>query len=163
MVRVETLSRARLAAEKDGHPTLESALKNVCRALETHAQPRSVAIALVVPHDIFLSSHKVIVLALVVNELATNAIKHAFGSSGGRVTIRAWQDAGTVHIVVDDDGREMLPHARLKGAGLGLRLESAQGLGLGLADQLTSSIGGRLIVPPPPSKAFEIRVQVDTR
>jgi two-component sensor histidine kinase len=103
------------------------------------------------------------VLALVVNELATNAIKHAFESSGGHVTIKAWQDTGTVLIVVDDDGLDLPPRARLKGAGLGLRLESAHGLGLGLADQLTNSIGGRLVVPPPPSKAFEIRVPAGAR
>jgi CRP-like cAMP-binding protein len=43
MERVETLTRARLAAEKDRHPTLSSALQNVCTALETHAQPRAVS------------------------------------------------------------------------------------------------------------------------
>lgn len=158
MERVETLTRARLAAEKDRHPTLHSALVNVCKALETHAEPRSVTISLDVSRDVVLTSRKVSVLALVVNELATNAIKHAFASSGGRVTIKAWQDADTAHIVVDDDGLDLPPRARLKGAGLGLRLQSAQGLGLGLAEQLTNSIGGSLVVPAPPSKAFEIHV-----
>lgn len=162
MERVETLARVRLAAEKERHPTLHSSLQNVCKALEAHAQPRSVSISLEVAPDVKLTARKVSVLTLVVNELATNAIKHAFESSGGRVTIKAWQDNDMVHIIVDDDGLDLPPRARLKGARLGLRLESMQGLGLGLADQLVTTLGGRLMAPPSSSKAFEIQVPADT-
>ena len=86
------------------------------------------------------------------NELATNAIKHAFeeGKSGHiRVTISR-NDSRDVIIIVDDDG---LPFPDANGNG--------EGLGLGLAKRLMASIGGLLIMPPKGLKVFELRLSVE--
>ena len=97
-----------------------------------------------------LSATQITTLALVVNELATNAIKHAFeeGKAGHvRVSIRR-DGARDVTVIVDDDG---LPFPEAA---------SGEGLGMGLAKRLMASIGGLLILPPAASKTFELRVPV---
>ena len=100
-----------------------------------------------------LSPHQITTLTLVVNELATNAIKHAFeeGKAGHiRVTISR-NGNRDVTIIVDDDG---LPFPE---AG-----DDRDGLGLGLAKRLMASIGGLLIMPPKGLKVFELQVPVES-
>ncbi|WP_443019564.1 ATP-binding protein [Sphingomonas phyllosphaerae] len=90
-------------------------------------------------------------LALVVNELTTNAIKHAFreGGSGIIRVMISRTGAGDLVIIVEDDG---VPFA---GA-----VDSNTGLGMGLSKRLMASIGGLFIPPPPGSKAFELRMPI---
>jgi two-component sensor histidine kinase len=162
MERVSVLAEARRMASNDQHPTLRSALSRVCEALDMHAEPRSVTISLDAPFDLPpLEPHEVVVVALAVNELATNALMHAFDeTTGGEVRIAASYQNGFIEIVVDDDGLPLPPRAIIPGPAVGIRLDSTKGLGLGLADQLMASVGGRLILPERPSKAFELRVPV---
>ena len=79
----------RTRAERDvpGAPAnvSQAALRQVCEALHAQAEPRSILISLEAKHEVQgLSPTQITTLALVVNELATNAIKHAFeeGKSG---------------------------------------------------------------------------------
>lgn len=60
-------------------------------------------------------------LGLVLNELVTNSLKHAFGEAGGviAVILAVNPDRGEGRLVVADNGRGMAP-ARRRGAGLGL-------------------------------------------
>jgi two-component sensor histidine kinase/PAS domain-containing protein len=84
-------------------------------------------------------------LALIVNELATNAIKHAFvGRDSGRVQIRATVRPRTPNgshqdlwVEVEDDGR-------------GYENEHLTGLGGRIADRLTAQLGGTLCRQPLP-------------
>jgi len=71
--------------------------------------------------------------ALVVNELVTNAIKHAFGNDGGtiRVGFALSAESGEACITVEDDGR-------------GMELPPKQGSGLKLVEAFARQIGGRL-------------------
>ena len=153
MERVSILARARSAMYRERPPTLQAALRQVCEALQAQAEPRAILISLEAAHEVHgLSAIQITTLALVVNELATNAIKHAFeeGKSGRiRLSIR-WNNTREVAILVDDDG---LPFPELTGNG--------DGLGMGLVKRLMASIGGLLIPPPPGSKLFELRVPVD--
>lgn len=151
--RVSILARARSAMHRDRPPSLEAALLQVCEALGAQAEPRSILISLEARHEVHgLSAPQITTLALVVNELTTNAIKHAFeeGESGHiRVTISR-NGNRDVTILVDDDG---LPFPETA---------NGEGLGMGLAKRLMASIGGLFIPPSPGSKVFELRVPIET-
>jgi two-component sensor histidine kinase len=150
MERVAILARARSALCRERPPSLEAAVRQVCEALQPQAEPRSVLISLEARYEVHdLSATHTTTLALVVNELTTNAIKHAFedGESGViRVSISR-NGGGDVTITVDDNGLPF-PEVTL----------SSEGLGMGLAKRLMASIGGLFIPPPAGSKAFELRV-----
>lgn len=153
MDRVSILARARSALHRDRPPSLEAALRQVCEALGAQAEPRSILISLEVHQEVRgLSAPQITTLALVVNELITNAIKHAFEEGGSghiRVTIRR-NGNRDVTVLVDDDG---LPFPETA---------SGEGLGMGLAKRLMASIGGLFIPPSPGSKVFELRVPLET-
>ncbi|MDP1826966.1 MAG: PAS domain S-box protein [Archangium sp.] len=55
--------------------------------------------------DIFLPLDRAIPCGLVINELLTNAFKHAFpGARGGTVWVRAVREGARLHLSVEDDG-----------------------------------------------------------
>lgn len=152
MERVSILARARNAMHRERQPSLEAALRQVCEALYAQAEPRGILISLQTGHEVHgLSPNQITTLALVVNELATNAIKHAFeeGKAGHIRVTTSRSGSHDVTVIVDDDG---LPFPDVNG----------EGLGLGLAKRLMASIGGLLIGPPKGLKVFELRVPVDS-
>lgn len=153
MERVAILARSRAALNRQRQQTVEEALSKVCDALRAQAELRSIHISLRVDGPIGgLSATRVTTLALVVNELATNAIKHAFEQGkSGRITIEAARTGRDVTVTVDDDG---LPYPDPTAA-------KRDGLGLGLARRLMASIDGLLIAPTPPGKMFTLRVPVE--
>ncbi|TPG15794.1 sensor histidine kinase [Sphingomonas koreensis] len=151
MERVAVLARARSTLNRDRHLTLQGALRQVCEALHAQAEPRSILVSLKVAQEVEgLSSTHITTLALVVNELATNAIKHAYEEGKtGQIQITLGRNAGNdVTVTVDDDG---LPFPDPKYA-------TGDGLGLGLVKRLMASIDGLFIMPSPGTKAFELRV-----
>ena len=81
------------------------------------------------PSEVYLSLNQAIPCALVLNELITNAFKHAFQEQEkGTVYISINNSAGnTIQISVKDDGR---------GIPDGVDLSNATGLGLKLTKQL---------------------------
>ena len=148
MERVSVLAHARRAMHQERQPTLETALSQVCKALHAQAEPRSILISLDATHDVHgLSAAQITILALVVNELATNAIKHAFEvEKSGHIYVSIVGKADCdVTILVDDDG---LPFPEPGG----------NGLGMGIAKRLMASIGGLFIPPPAGTKVFELSV-----
>ena len=81
-------------------------------SLETELEP------MLVPHE------TAVAVGIVVNELVTNACKHAFPEGGGGITVRARREAGEALIEVADDGRGY-PVGRPARSGLGTRLVTA--------------------------------------
>jgi two-component sensor histidine kinase len=152
MQRVAVLARARSALSDDAH-SLESALREVCKALHSQAEPRSVEMSLdIAPCAQSLSPSQILIITLVVNELATNAIKHAFESAvSGKISI-ALREHGPRHIavIVDDDGIPFPQPSDEPGR--------RKGLGLDLVIRLVASTGGILLMPSGGSKAFEMRI-----
>ncbi len=150
--RVGVLARARADMNREDPSDLRTALRQVCEALHAQAEPRAILVSMRVEREVDgLASKQVMTVALAVNELATNAIKHAFeeGQSGHvAITVRG-SDREAV-ILVDDDG---LPFPELEGRRGG-------GMGLELVKRLVASIGGIVIPPPSGTKIFEIRVPV---
>ena len=155
MERVSILARSRSAMHRERQVSLEAALRQVCEALHAQAQPRGILISMQVEREVHgLSPHQITTLSLVVNELATNAIKHAFeeGKSGHIRIVASGIRGCDVTVIVDDDG---LPFPELTSP-------VGDGLGLELAKRLMASIGGLFIGPPRGSKVFELRVPVES-
>ncbi|HOO73273.1 MAG TPA: PAS domain S-box protein [Spirochaetota bacterium] len=73
-------------------------------------------------------------LGLAVNELVTNALKHAFtGRNGGTVMVTLTKDAGDLLLSVHDNGRELPAD---------FDVEQSVGFGLRLVDMLARQLGG---------------------
>ena len=60
---------------------------------------------------------------LAVSEAVSNAVSHAFRDRPpGQVRVEAWLEAGSLHVVVSDDGDGMRPNLESTGLGLGIML-----------------------------------------
>ena len=151
--RVLILARCRSALHGQHTQGLETALRQVCEALQSQAELRGVLIRLRIRAVVAsLSEEQVTVLSLAINELVTNALKHAFAQGAtGTVTVSVADVGGQVTITVDDDG---LPFPPANDTGL----RRPGGLGLGLVGRLLASIGALIIPPGAGSKLFEIRL-----
>lgn len=149
MKRVAVLARARSILHDATPRSLASALHEVCEALHAQAEPRSILVAFEGDgHIDGLPQNSITTLALVVNELATNAIKHAFDEGkAGNIRVASSVAHGTVIVTVDDDG---LP--------FGTPGVPGTGMGMGLAKRMMASIDGLFIPPSVGSKSFELRV-----
>ncbi|HEY6410367.1 MAG TPA: sensor histidine kinase, partial [Ktedonobacteraceae bacterium] len=89
------------------------------------------------PCPIVIPSRAVTILALVLNEMVSNAIKHGIvGLKEGTVTIRGREEDGVVIVQVIDTG------TKLKQWGPGEE-ESSEGLGLSLIKNLIGDLGGQ--------------------
>jgi two-component sensor histidine kinase len=147
--RIAILARARAATSEVEQSALATALRQVCEALQAHAELRSILISLEIGDGCDeVASPLVTPICLAVNELATNAIKHAFEAKGGKITVVVRRRDDDVVVQVDDDGLPILDAAPSDG----------HGLGLGLVRRLVSSCGGKFHQPPSGSKTFEIVV-----
>ena len=151
MERVAVLARARRVIHGTGPQGLNAALRQVCEALHAQAEPRSIVVAFQAGDGLDgLSDASVTTLALVVNELATNAIKHAFAEgTAGNIRVSVSANDRNVVIIVDDDG---LPFPTPR--------SGASGMGMGLARRMMASIDGLFIPPEADSKIFELRTPV---
>ncbi|KQO96164.1 PAS domain-containing protein [Methylorubrum extorquens] len=85
-------------------------------------------------------------LALIVNEVVSNAVRHAFPSRAGRLTVRIARDGADVTVAVEDDG--IGPSATGDGS-----FEAT------LIDVLSRQVGGTIRVRPrdPAGTAVELR------
>ena len=87
---------------------------------------------------------------LILNELASNALKHAFhGQAQGEVTVGLERDAATNRLClrVSDDGM---------GLPAGLDVRRSTSLGLRLVHMLTQQIGGTVEVSSGPGAEFRV-------
>lgn len=84
-------------------------------------------------------------VALVVNELVTNAIKHAFPQGKGRISVRLTSDEDALVLEVADDG---VANAKTESGGAGGKLITA----------MVRSMQGQVSKRVGPGTAFEVRV-----
>jgi two-component sensor histidine kinase len=83
--------------------------------------------------DVVLDLDTAVHLGLILNEVISNAFKHAFpGGRGGHLRIRVKQTEGTLHLTVHDDG---------VGLPDGFDLETAGTLGVQLVRAVSTQIG----------------------
>lgn len=128
-----------------------SLVANVFHA--TGVSPESVSLQVAID-ELALPVDKAIPCGLILNELITNALKHAFRD--GRVgTIRVELDkldGGRLRLVVRDDGIGLPP---------GLDVRTSGSLGLQLVRMLTEQIGGDLEVRTDGGTSFGVKVPVE--
>jgi two-component sensor histidine kinase len=102
---------------------LQDQLEEMCGQIRNGILPEGVSLTtelepMVVPHETAVS------IGVVVNELITNACKHAFPDHRGSIRVRTSKEGEHARIEVADDGRGFIPGARGQG-GLGSRLIGA--------------------------------------
>lgn len=86
--------------------------------------------------DIMLGVKVLSPLGIIVNELITNAMKHAFtGRESGSINVSASAKDGRVTLIVEDDGNG-IPES--------VDIANASGFGLQLVDMLTTQIDGAI-------------------
>lgn len=89
------------------------------------------------PCPVVIPSRAVTILALILNEMVSNAIKHGMANQErGRVTIRGYEEDGQVVVQVIDTGVAPLRSAPGEE-------ESSEGLGLSLIKNLIGDLGGQ--------------------
>ena len=133
-----------LAPSSQGLATvrLQDQLQEICDQIRRGILPEGIGLEtelepMLVPHE------TAVAIGIVVNELVTNACKHAFPDGRGTVCIRTALDekAGAARIEVADDGRGFTPSATSK-SGLGTRLVTAFVQRVGGTSQVRSSPQG---------------------
>ena len=99
--------------------------------------------------EVLLNINIAIPCGLILNELVSNAMKHAFtGITAGRIRISLRAGAGgALELVVSDNGRGMPP---------GFDISSVESLGLKLVNLLVEQIGGRLTIENGEGAEFKI-------
>jgi two-component sensor histidine kinase len=103
-----------------------------------------------------LTVEKAIPCGLIVNELVTNAVKHAFPNERRgtvQVTLRELDD-GQLMLAVTDDG---------VGLASDFQIDSSGSVGLMLVATLVEQLKGRLTITGPPGAGFEIVFPRDTQ
>lgn len=98
--------------------------------------------------EVDLDMSRAVTCGLIINELVSNALKHAFAEGGpGRVWIELRADDRGATLVVGDDGVGLPP---------GFDLATCGSLGLQLVSDLTAQLHGTLTIAGAPGTVFTI-------
>ena len=128
---------------------LQDHLQEICDQIRRGIMPEDMALStefepMLVPHE------AAVAIGIIVNELVTNACKHAFPDGAGTIRVRAWREDGAAYIEVEDDGCGFVTGEAKPGLGSRLVTAFLQRM-KGRSDVRTSSDGTvhRLRVPLP--------------
>jgi len=142
---VQAMSRIHemLYAQKDiGEVEAESYLELLVEQLGQSAPP---GVLITLSTDVRLATDRAIYCAVIINELVTNALKHAFGAAGGRIGIGLHRIGSTYVLEVLDNGK-------------GMATDKEEGFGLGLVRAFVEDeLGGTLEVKIEGGSHFIIR------
>jgi two-component system, sensor histidine kinase PdtaS len=110
------------------------------------------------PCAIVIPSRAVAILALVLNEIVSNSIKHGMrGMTRGKISIRGYKERDQVVVEVVDTGRGPVTPIS----------ESSEGLGVSLIRNLIGDIGGQFTLrrteETPPRTCAEVRFPLESR
>jgi two-component sensor histidine kinase len=136
-----SLAHDQLATRDDARVVdMANYLRVLCASLQQ--QTENIAIDIEAA-DVELPIDRAVSVGLLVNELITNSIKHAFSQSGGRVLVQLTTGIGygEARLVIADDGHG-IQTPRPGGTGLRLVEALARQIG-GVLDQESSSSGTR--------------------
>jgi two-component sensor histidine kinase len=101
--------------------------------------------------DMVVNADEAVSMSILVNELVTNALKHAFPDDRqGMIEVSLKRGRGRAELTVADDGIGVKKSARSKGTGLGKRLIETFVKQLGARHEVTSGDGGtrhRITIP----------------
>lgn len=156
-VSAVALASERLARRADDMGTipLGDHLRQLCSQVERGLSREGVQVECEVD-EVNARADKAIGISIIVNELMTNALKHAFGDrEEGRLRVSSHVNRSGLELVVSDDGSGMpvgLPEKRppSRESGLGTRLIESFVRQLGADHQVSTSPAGtthRILVP----------------
>jgi two-component sensor histidine kinase len=91
-------------------------------------------------------------LGLIVNELVTNALKHAFTEEGGRIHVVARAEGGMLLLRVSDDGTGTMSS----------KIQQRAGIGTKLMDMLANAIDGKISRRSGPGLIVEVRAPLNS-
>lgn len=129
----EKLDGAHLAGEVDFAEYLRSVAGGLVRAFAGNG----VTITTAAPR-VSLPLDRAVPCGLLVNELLTNALKHAFvGRAGGDVRVEVAEDGDVVTVTVADDG---------VGLASGIEVDRPRSVGFGLVKTLVRQLGGTMTI-----------------
>src|SRR5262245_56880743 len=124
-------------------------LRAICTDIMQSANAEG-AIAFRSDRPAVVATNPAITLAIVTNELITNALKHANLGDKGPVEVRCEEDDAQVSIVVADNGPGLAPDSDFT---------TSPGFGMSMARRLVEGMGGALLVlPRAQGAAFELKV-----
>ncbi|HEU0100243.1 MAG TPA: histidine kinase dimerization/phosphoacceptor domain -containing protein [Allosphingosinicella sp.] len=95
---------------------LQDQLQEICDQIRRGIMPDGIALStelepILVPHE------SAVAIGIIVNELVTNACKHAFPDGSGSIRVKAWREDGAAFIEVADDGKGFVAGAAKPGLG----------------------------------------------
>jgi PAS domain S-box-containing protein len=140
-----------------GHVPMAGHIADLCHQLARAYAHQGQAVELVVSSDdLHLDMDRAICCGLIINELVSNAFKHAFTASRrGTVTVHlAGGEQGLHVLTVSDDGVGLPPE---------LVLDAVQSTGLQLVQDLVAQLHGALAVSREPRTTFTITFGPDER
>jgi two-component sensor histidine kinase len=105
-----------------GSVRLQDQLQEICDQIRRGIMPDSITLSTEL-EPILVPQESAVAIGIIVNELVTNACKHAFGEAGGSIRVKAWRDDKAAIIEVADDGKGFV--AGTARPGLGSRLVTA--------------------------------------
>jgi PAS domain S-box-containing protein len=123
-------------------------LHRLCTSLlESYGVEGRIGLAVLEAEQVRFDAKRAISVGLMVNELVTNAVKHAFPEGrGGEVTLRVARKDGAVFVEIADDGVGFACETVPKGGGADLEegFCSTSGSGLRLIDLLAKQLDARV-------------------
>lgn len=99
-----------------------------------------------------LNMRQAVPLGLILNELVSNAHKHAFDDNPGTVSVTCYEEEEKVHLEVKDNG---------KGIPESLDIHSTKSLGLKLIDTLSQQLNARYTLIPENGTRFKMSFKKD--
>lgn len=135
--RIETMSRIHRRLYDPASLDLPVAqyFQEICSDLLEATGARNIVCVVDMP-SITLDIARLTTLSLLVTELVTNSLKHAFADAGGTITLQLEQlDAAHLVLTVSDNGR---------GLPAGTELAENKGLGTRIVQSLATQLGGNI-------------------
>ena len=143
-IKAVTKATEHLGVRSDdiGTVRLRDHLCELCEQVERGLSRDGVSVKCEV-EDLSASTEKAIYLSIIVNELVTNALKHAFeDSTEGLIRVASEQHARGVTIIVEDNGRGLQKRTERDKGGLGTKLIDRFARELGCEHEVVSSASG---------------------
>jgi two-component system, sensor histidine kinase PdtaS len=135
-----SLAHDQLAHRNDGRVVrLSDYVRALCNSIRQQAEGIEINATC---DALELSIDRAVPVGLILNEAATNSIKHAFGAEGGRISVRLTGGVGygEAMLVVSDNGRGIRDSGKEGGSGLKLIASLARQIG-GTVEQESSHQG----------------------
>lgn len=148
----EQLYRSESLAHIDIGEYLQNIATSVWRSLSIRGSP--IRLVSEVINGISINIDQAIALGLIVTELVSNSVKHAFptGTAQGTISLRVRQDNTVLHVEVADNGIGMPPQINAGGGSLGMQLVHGLCRQIGATLSFGEGPGTTVVIRVPTSK-----------